>query len=415
MINEIEENPRSKYKVFMDKVVKERQMAKGLESNPADSHIGLSPLIARRRQLYGEQGGTEKFTDNNLKDKPEQDKVQAEESPHSPVVKVDSGDASLEKMAEIGADGQFIKEDKPSTEVDKFEPPVAEKVPEEAKPGTVDATDNAERAEQAVKRPKIKTEIEKPPQVEVPPQVNIGVERSIKDASDNAEPPVVTIDEVISAHKDEISQAPQETTIDHDLETATVNPTAAETPGIASPMPDVEETVKPENTTPEKEVEEQVPITVNGAVQPAGEYFDSSGQNVSGQGGLKRIQEIQRGINPNLDEVNSKQPEIDKLDEEVDRVRKEALEEDGINPAEPITVQEKPAEPEPEVINESQPAEDEGIHRITVNELPDKNPFERAKAYANEKDLTADKLAKLRPGGNTYQAKSDEEQLPMAA
>jgi hypothetical protein len=333
-------------------------------------------------------------------------------------------------MAEFGPDG-LIKEDKAGGDVKKFETPLTESEPQGAKPILVDADKNAVRAEQAVQGPAIKT-----PTIaqkrEIPPQINIGANQpreSISEINQKQEPqepkvkPMITIESVQPPPEGETVEIQPASTIADELDkTASASPSVKTVDALNSPNP----VLKTQETAEKKDLAaqqagEQVSITVNGAVQPDGEYFGSSDQRVSGQGGLERIKKIKEGINGNGNAESLEPPKYDKLDKEVKEVREETLREDGMDPSQvkinklPVEPAKTVEQPKVEASGGNDVEEDDRTRRLFIKRQPDSDPFSRARNIGRQKDVVAQDLALLKPGDMTKQAESEEEELPMAA
>lgn len=385
-----------------DMILKEKNAQKSVErSSDSIQSLGAPEAVARRRQ------------------------------PDEAILGTDKSKTSLVDSAEIGPDGQFIEEKKPSIEINKFESPVVDTTLGEVKPGAVNATDNATRAEQAVREPAIQIKTAKPETKEILPQININADQSREDApvaeqrqeSEHLEPKV-TIDKIEPAPGGETIQIQADPTIADELDRTAGAPLPVKTVDtLNSPNPvlKMQETAEQKDSTAQQ-TGEQVPITI---VQPKDEYFGSSDQKVSGQGGLERIRKIKEGINGNGNAESLEPPKYDKLDKEVKQVREETLREDGIDPGQveinklPVEPAKTVEQPKVEVSGGNDVEEDNRTRRLFINRRPDNDLLRNASEIGRQKEVTSADLSLLRPGlrpGNMIeQVESEEEELPMAA
>lgn len=403
------------------------------ENKPAMSPREVFDLVLRER-------GTPKLVeapDNSIRALGTPEVVARRKQPGEAVSGSDNLKAPLVDSAEIGPDGRIVQEKKARGNISKFEMPVVgNKSRQEAKPVIVDADKNVERAKQAVEGKAIQAKTAQPEKREIPPQVNIGADRLGQGAASDVEQkqeaqepkigPEITIDSVQPAPEGETIQIQPALTIADELDrTAGAPPSVKTVDALNSPNPvlKTQETAEQKDSAAQQ-TGEQVSITVNGAVQPDGEYFGSSDQKVSGQSGSERIRKIKEGINGNGNVESLEPPKYDKLDKEVEQVREETLREDGMDPSQveinklPVEPAKTVEQPKIEVSGGNNIEEDDRTRRLFMKRQPVRNPLLRAREYGRQPDITSLELSKLMPGEAGSMAEAEEpgqEELQRAA
>ena len=438
---------------YFDKVIAEKS---GEKEEDNTLSLGVPNAVARRRaQSREEHAGNDdiEHIENSTNELGERDSEPAEK----PVEHLEeSGNAQrLDDLVAFGPDGSKQNEQLSAVGLKQFDNNIenisggkildkSNGIEQKEKGVGIQARDNEERAKQAVGGTAIEAPASKyKKKVVITPPVIAenklsGVAKEQLDAGQKQVPkerltepaesakPVVTIDKIEPAPYDQEIKIQADPGMERELnnqKNPTSKGTLTENPPITKPK--LQEIKSVDQI--KEEGDKEVPIKVNGAIQPSGEYFEDPNQRITSRGGMDRIKEIQGRINGDSNAEYVKPSRPDELDSAVKQEREAAIIKDGrdlyqveINQASnKDKIGEQPEVKVDNVIAGKSDVDrgDEGIHRLVMKRPPEIDPFQEAREIGRQPDVTAKELSSLMPGGSSQTAESEleKEQLLKAA